>query len=383
VKHTFLPTHPGARGYFGASVPYESVVEYFENVNWQKSSIVNHYSFGKQKQLENIIRFAPYQSTSDTLKQHQGVSRHTDAFDYWSESGENVWKNIDIYPVNDNYEQPLDQRTTELLNGEKIIFTWKTDIYGNDYALIKSNVTPIKQLPVNTNTTPYDTEYYQVPLTASDPVGENTNLVTDNYHKNKNLTDQLNLTGELYVRNNTYTGVQQLTSTTVSGIYSKYSVPGTITYRDQQVTLSDISTEITNNLLNFDLIHDTIIFETQSYIVFEKIEYNYSTGEIKSGHNNFAFVKKNYHNNKYEKCSNWWYDKSTNNILMLKTTIHPELSGTTNKMIYPESYVYNMITGILKRTYPDPDLTNDQIIYETGQYSLSGINKLILLISTV
>lgn len=374
TTYYFPDPSTGASGFFGADRPFDTVVEYYENINWQKNSITSHYNFGIQKQYKNLTRFTPYQSKSDSLNMFTGVSRADDKFDFWSPTEQSVWENTDVYPLIDRI-QPIEKRYQELLGGEKILYKWKSDIYGNEYALVKKGISPISQLPINTNSTLYETEYIDYDSNLSLPKSRHKNIINDKYHKKKTLTEQKSIPGELYIRNTTFTGTHQITNPVFISVYDKYNVPGNIKYRDQVILLSEISNEIVNSLIDIELIHDTIVFDTRNYIVFEKLKYNYSTGKISSGHNNFSFIKKNYHENKYEKVSNWWYDKNENQLLVLKTTIHPELSATTDKMIYPEIFSYNMSSGNLKRTYPDPDLNDDQIIYETSQYSLSGINK--------
>lgn len=364
----------GATGFFGADRPYDSIIIYYENINWQKSSITSNYNFGLQKQYRNLTRFTPYQSQSDTVMSHTGVSRVDDEFDFWTASEPSVWKNQDIYPLESDYSQPIEHRYKELLGGDKIIYKWKTDIYGNEYAFVKDNIQPVDHTPINTNTTLYETEWITISDESTKPKSRHVNNRIQKPHKKYTLTEQTGLSGRLFIRNNTYTGIQTITDPLFKHVYEKYNVPGTIDYRSEKVTLNDITKEITTDLIDIDLIFDTLILETRNYIVFEKIIYDYNTGKISSGHNNFSFLKKNYFKNRYEKTSNWWYDKKQQSILILKTTIHPELSDTTDKMIYPEILNYNMTTGILKRIYPDPDFTDDQIIYETSQFSLSSIN---------
>lgn len=374
--HFFPDPASGAAGFFSADVPYETVVEYFENVNWQKSSIVTHYNYGLQRQITNITKFSPYQSVNDTIGTEAGVFKTDDNFDFWSHDGSNTWMNEDIYPVEaDSYTSIQNIRQDELHTQEETIYTWKTDVYGNRYALSKQEITPRKPIPVNTGSTLYDTMYKQYDTVDFNNKGTNINLTDTEFHKNKNLTEQSLIYGNVLIKNNTSTGVQQLTSASVSGLYDKYMSTGTINYRDTSITIGDIGFEIENRLQDIDIVYDNIIFNTENYIIFEKISYDYETGIITSGHKNFAFIYKNYHQHGYEKTSNWWYDEQNSRFLVVKTTIHPSLSGTTNKMIYPEVFSYNTSEFQVKKVYPDNDYTEEQLVYETGQYSLSAINN--------
>jgi len=375
TTYYFPDPNVGAKGFFGSAVRFDTVVEYYENVNWQKQGVTNQYNYGLQRQLRNITKFTPYQSIDETTGTSTGVFRHDDKFDFWNASGNNTWENVDVYPLNEDSTQPLQARQDELVAGEQVIYNWKTDLYGNNYALVKENLRPLVPVPVNTNSDIYQTELIQYSSQDYASRGTNTNLIDGSFHENKNLTEQQHVYGTLHIKNNSSTGTEQLTSQSISGIYSKYTSTGDIQYRDTTITINDIANELENQLTDFDIVYDNIIFETPNYIVFEKIQYDYSTGEITSGHKNFAFIYKNYHGHKYEQCSNWWFDEANERFVVAKTTIHPTLSASTDKMIYPEIYVYDPKQFQVNKVYPDNDYTVDQLIYETSQFSLSAINN--------
>lgn len=361
----------GAKGYYGSYELNNPNITYYENINWQKSRVTNHHSYGQQSQYTNIIRYTPYQSSSETqATPNQGVFRYNDSYNFWTTDKSSNWTQADVFPKDDTGIQPLVSRQETLVTGKQNIYTWKTDIYGNEFALVKKGIDPEDETFVNKNNTVYDTEYITSDTTS---VGGHKNKVTNKTHSSKNLTEQTSLSGTLYTRLNSNTGVQQLTSASISGLYSKYKVDGSVAIGTTSVTLSSISQDIENNLLDIDVIYDTIIFDTENYIVFEKISYNYETSIITSGQSGFAFILKDQYNNKYEKTSNWWFDEEANRILITKTTVHESLSSTTSRMVYPEIYIYKLNTQTLEKAYPDPDLTAEQLIYETSQFSLSSL----------
>ena len=292
MSYYFPDPEVGAAGYYGAYDNFSTPVVYHENVNWNKQSITSHYNYGLQRQYKNMLRFAPYQSSDDTFQQPiAGVSRHDDKFDFWSQDGNNDWSNDDIFPVLQEYVQPIVERSDQLLTGNKVVYKWKTDIYGNNYALIKQAIHSDYPTPVNQDTTRYDTNYSTSSVV---PQSDVTNPVTGRLHNSKSITDQKSLSGTLVLRNNSTMGVQTLLSESLSGIYDKYSAAGTIDYRNTTVVLNDIKNEILTQLLDFEIIYDTIILETTNYTVFEKINYDHNTGTISSGQKNFAFIKKTY-----------------------------------------------------------------------------------------
>lgn len=360
----------GSTGYYGSYTPFTSPVKYYENVNWHKLNITSHFSTGVQRQLENIPRFSGYQaSKTDNDMSSQGVSRSTDRLDFWSYTGDQTWSQQDIFPYLDNYVQPIDDRQEQLLVGNKVNYRWRSDIYGNEYVLSKAGIDP-EYKTVNTNESKLSDTVFVDTLKTS--MSTHRNLITNNAHSTKNLQEQSQVIGTVYIRNNSASGVQTLESSMASDIFKKYTSPGTIQYREQTVTLIDIYSEIITKCIDMDVIYDVIIIETQNYIVVEKIEYDYQTGNISSGQPNFCFIMKNYTGSDFEKTSNWWLDEKTNRIIISKTSLHPELSGSNSKMIYPEMYVYKTNTGTMSRSYPDPDYTDSQLIYETSQYSLSS-----------
>jgi hypothetical protein len=415
ATYYFPDPQAGAAGFYGSYKSFDTPVVYYENINWNKQQLTSHYNYGLQKQFKNILRFNPYQSSDDTMNHSTaGVSKHTDKIDFWSDNGTNTWTQQDIFEIAEDYTQPLTTRQDSLLTGNKTVYKWKTDIFGNNYILTKSGIDPDYKTPVNTNNNIYETQYIDSDTT---PQGSRPNLVQlqtdpDHVHNTENITDQKSLTGTLYMRNNTASSVQTLTSASLSGIYSKYDSEGTICYRGKQISLSDIKNDILNNLINIDIVYDVLILETTDYIIFEKIAYNYDTTTISSGTREFAFLAKRYHTkydtsldcssggssrvstggvttttvttttstdttntvSNYEHASNWWFDEDSDRILISKSTVHPTGSSTCNRMIYPELYSYAIKTGKLDRIYPDPDFTDPQVIYETSQYSLSALS---------
>lgn len=419
TTYYFPDPESGAAGFYGSYKKFDTPVIYYENINWNKQHVTSHYSYGNQKQFKNILKFNPYQSIDESVNTSPlGVTRHTDKIDFWSKDGTNTWTQQDIFELSDDYVQPIASRQEDLLVGNKIIYSWKTDIYGNEYILTKTNIDPDYETHVNSNSNIYQTEYEVTSPTSQGLQSNMVSLKSDptHLHDSKNITDQKSLSGSLYIRNNTATGVQTLSSASLSGIYSKYDSEGFVCYRNHPINLNDIKTSLLTDLINIDVVYDVIIFETTEYIVFEKIQYDYDTTNITSGTTNVSFIQKNFHSkhdnistsNKctdesaaritsgtittttsttttstmqaafnhtanYEHSSNWWFDEDNDRILVAKTTVHPTNIKTTNKMIYPEIYSYSIKSATLSRIYPDPDYNESQVVYETSQYSLSAL----------
>lgn len=365
----------GATGYFGAYEKYSAPVRYYENINWNKQSVVMGYNYGLQSQLEDVPRFTPYQSKEQSYNEPTGTFRHNDVYDFWDDQGKNIWTSPDIYGTQQS-QADIDERQQDLLTGKKIVYRWKTDIYGNNYSLVKDNVDVDKTAPVNSASNITQSEYITNSNTnRSDNISKYgwQTKIEGTSHSRQNLAEQKNSIGTLYARNNTFTGLHRIDDPILTDIYKKYNIIGTVEYKQKTITITDIGNEIINKLIDFDIIQDIMILETRSYIIIEKISYDYDTGRIYSGNKNYTFIVKQYYDNKFSMTGNWWYDESKQRILLCQTTEHPLQSGTNDKMIYIILYNFDMTTLKLRQAYPDPDYSESQLIYETSQFSLSSI----------
>ena len=77
------------------------------------------------------------------------------------------------------------------------------------------------------------------------------------------------------------------------------------------------------------------------YIILEKYEYNVDTDTFVSVLPFKVIVSKSDATSTYEKLGNYWYDELNNNFYICKLTLHPHLSGSNYRAIYPEIFVYN------------------------------------------
>lgn len=96
----------------------------------------------------NYQKFVPYQSSYETLKTNiYGVSRQDDVFEFWSGYNSNIWNDEKSYPLNYKKEgYRVAERAEKLLVTEKISSDWATDIYGNNYIILKNNISKISSL---------------------------------------------------------------------------------------------------------------------------------------------------------------------------------------------------------------------------------------------
>lgn len=163
--------------------------------------------------------------------------------------------------------------------------------------------------------------------------------------------------GQAYFRNSNATTITPL-SAALSGLFIKFN--------------SSIINEINNNLINLDLYYDSIQFETENYIIFDKIKFDYNTNSVENVSKTDAYFKRG-DNKLFEKLSTVWFNESDKILVFCKTRLYPLLSDTNFKIIYPEIFVVNVDDLSYKQIFP---LVNESQLsyYDLSYFSLSGKN---------
>jgi hypothetical protein len=158
--------------------------------------------------------------------------------------------------------------------------------------------------------------------------------------------------GDFYFRSSNSSIIKPV-SAALSAIFVKYS--------------QQIQNEIFNKLINFDLYYDILQFETENYLIFDKIEFNYASNLIRSSSSNELYVRRGI-NNEFEKISTVWFNEKENNLIFATTTLSPLNSATNFKIIYPNIYIMDLNKPFITQIYPVNALTVDEL----QSFSLSG-----------
>ena len=161
--------------------------------------------------------------------------------------------------------------------------------------------------------------------------------------------------GELYFRNSNSSLLLPAASA-LNPIYNKYN--------------QTIQTELTSNLINFDLYYDTIQLETENYLIFDKIVYDSENSVIKTITRNDCYVLKG-ENKDFEQTSTVWFNESQNLLFFCRTVLYYELSATNFKAIYPEIYSVDVNTLKFTKLYPLKN-KNDINFNDIQDFSLIG-----------
>jgi hypothetical protein len=188
------------------------------------------------------------------------------------------------------------------------------------------------------------------------PISETTtdNTVYENIQTKTLYQTKFETYGDFYFRNSNSSIIAPVSSA-LSSIFIKY-VP-------------EIVNEINNKLINFDVYYDYLQLETENYVIFDRVNFNYTFNTVQGSISNESFIKRG-ENKKFEKLSTVWFNEKENELIFAKTTLSPLNSATNFKAIYPEIYAFNLNEGRLTQIYPFNTL-NEQ---DLATFTLSGTN---------
>ena len=330
----------------------KAVLLHTDDVRSIKSDITTFQKQGDIVNDKHVQKHYPYQSREETLQLHSaGISRSTDNVDFWSGESKDIWANPDVYPMHPLHDIPIQDKLQDLLITDDNVYEWKTDIFGNEYALFKPThpvrktdeqvagsllKSPLSSTGTNTRNVTGNmfrgphTNYYEYQLSGFTTSFENK---TDSLSSTVSMYDRSQInTGHLFFRNPSSTQISPV-SGALSAVFIKYNSD------------ANVMGEINNSIKSFDIIKDIIIIETDNFIVLEKYKYNYNDNTFMSVLPKRTFVSVSGANPDFEKFCNHWYDETTDNIFLTKTVLHPYLSGSNYKIIYPNVTKFNIKDG--------------------------------------
>lgn len=167
-----------------------------------------------------------------------------------------------------------------------------------------------------------------------------------------------NVYGDLYYRNSNSSIVTQA-SAALSGIFLKYSLP--------------VKQELENNILNFDIYYDALQIETENYVMFEKLTFDYNTNTINGGGPGVNVINRDNNDKCLEKISTVWFNEKDKELLVCKTVLFGVLSSSNYKIVYPKIYSFKLNTLQLVQIFPT--VRDENLTFELLKtFSLSGRN---------
>lgn len=182
--------------------------------------------------------------------------------------------------------------------------------------------------------------YYETSVPYYDDVlPENVTVYTANSGLDKNLDiyTKRNITyGSLVIRSGNNTIISALSSA-LSANFVKYP--------------DDIKNQINNNVINFDIIYDTLIIETTNYRIVEKINYDYDTNTFIGSYTPAIYMTVSANEQSLAKFGDFWFNEYYKNILFFDTTLSNSVSGNL-KIVYPSVYKLDLVNYEFKQVYP-------------------------------
>lgn len=159
------------------------------------------------------------------------------------------------------------------------------------------------------------------------------------------------LSGKMYIKNQSYSSSHPL-STALSVIFDKYS--------------TEVKNELYNDIKDFDIVYDTIIIETEKYLLIDKVVYK-NNNFVNPITKNTVFTKADY----LSKFSSRFFNEKDKTVTFVVLTQAPSLSASNFKSLCPNIYVYNINDNITSKVYPKPNTSVEDIFNMSNIFSES------------
>jgi len=234
--YRFIDPNLYNKGFVIGSTELDSkVVTHHINTNWVKALGVSNLYDGTIINTDTYQKFVPYQSLYETTKvDSNGIITAAYDFEFWTGPQKNIWDQNNAANQLDEFNNfNLNQRITNLVyTPGRELYSWNTDVFGNQYALYK----------------PFNRPYTMYSLATS--------------------------TGNLWVK--TVDSTINIGPSALSLIYNNY------------IYNNSIYSQLTaNNIVNFDVFYDTLVIELANTVLYEKITFDYDTYTIQKSLQNY------------------------------------------------------------------------------------------------
>ena len=291
---------------------------------WMKASITEGQKAGMINQAKAHQEFMPYQSKYENIGSNDnGLYRQGgDAYDPWFGDLDTTWENETDWAPNWRKQYDINGWYEQQNNGDQQVYQWKTDIFGNQYAVMKYNFQPLS--------------------------------IYDKKHV---------LGGTLWTRNTR--NIVEPASVSLSNVFE--SVPS-------NVDINSITTSA-SAVLDIDVWFDTLMIYTSSVLYFFHLNFDFDTGIISSGSDEINYIV-----TENSKFGGTWFSPDNKEVtictlLSCGDQIRPILRSldlNTNQMsyLYDISSTYTNMSAFNFISYDHPVLTYDSI---TKTYNISYI----------
>lgn len=203
---------------------------------WMKADVTEGYKAGQINHVKGCREFIPYQTQYECKGiNDNGLFRQgLDIYDPWSGNLDDTWENDIDWPPNQRKQYNIEDWYAQQNNTDMQIYNWKTDIFGNQYAVLKS---------YNSMSSIYDKKH--------------------------------NTVGSLWTRN--ARNIVQPASASLNKVFEY--IPQTLS-----------ANELLYNILDIDIWFDTMMIYTSSVLFFFPLSFDYDTGVIYSTSDDVNYI---------------------------------------------------------------------------------------------
>jgi len=187
---------------------------------WQKGDITEGFKAGDVVGAKEYQEYIPYQTKYESTGiNSNGLRTQSEKYDPWTGSTDSVWADPTYFPPNFKNEHDINGWYDNNLPENTFIYEWKTDIFGNNYALLKDNTI-------------------------------------------EGVYDRKQAFGTMWIRN------QENLIAPISALFPTYDI------------FQDAASSVDYTIKNFDLWYDTLMLQTSSHVIIEYINFDYDTNRI-------------------------------------------------------------------------------------------------------
>lgn len=311
------------------------------DLSWNKYTRSNQYIFGDVLSDSYKQLYYGYESQQQDLqKDISGLAKCTDNVEFWSGEKDTFWTQPEVWPDLRSAEELdyVSRQQSLLAENNYSVVKWASDIFNNEYGLLKRIATTkgIENVNVNQGLLP----------------GSDTQILSSEFIESRALYEKANTEpGNFYFRNN-FTSLVMPASAALSAIFLKYP--------------DLIKNELNNSIYTFNVYGDIILVETKNYVVVDKINFDLDSARVITNSIPGNYFAKHTYNNQIEDFVNEWYDENNDIIYLAFIKLQPGLSASNYKTVYPVIYRARGISLNFKQIYPNP--TTNLFSY----YSLSA-----------
>ena len=323
------------------------VITHIQSLSWLKASNTGTAFDGQVIGGDNYQKFIPYQSSYETTKiDSNGVISVNNDYEFWTGTQRNIWFVTNKFTDQDWLKYyDINNRVSNLLIDIGELYSWQTDVYGNQYAL-----------------------YKQVPAAG------------------RSIYNMQNAYGQLWVK--TVDNTIYNATSVLSAVYNKY------------INTPTIYSQLTaNNIKNIDIFFDTLVIDLSGYTIYEKITFDYNASLIEPTDSSFLVL--DYHQNVSTRLLSSlsltginvnstasvyyggnWYDqlnKTITSCLLLSaavsSSVGPLSSCASQSLIVPVLYQYNINTPATRvRIFPTNDTDYNYFMYGLSATQIGTAN---------